>query len=745
MSRTGRLLVLAVAWVAPTAWLLAALLAGPSDGTSLTSSVLPPAGNRWTDSVTVARAYGDTALRPNDVVLTVDGRTLAEWVADGARERDVGEVVVYEVRRAGTGLDRNQQVDVTLTHYPVMDAVTAQPLVPVATGLLLLVGSAVFWSRPRATSARAFLAAAALLPASLVAAPFGTSVIDLAGSRGVWPQAVGEALSALGLAALVVAAAALVEAPGRRAWWLVPVAVASPVAGYVVWLALELGGTGTVERLQVLATVAAPAMWAAVPAMLLAAFLAHERARSREDLLATRLVLLGLVAGVGVLVLLGQVPAWLADDPPLRWDALAATAAVVALGCLAVASARFRLGEIEQRFRRGLVQALVLVVVGTAFIGLVRLVDAAVDISVGSMLAGGLIALLLLPVGVAVQRMVRRLVYGDREFPDRVVSDLRRVDPVTAPEDALRDILDVLARRLRLSYAAVEVFATEASEPIVATIGTAYGTPTTVDLTVGGTTLGRLQVEADVGRDPFGPGDRRLLEDVGTQVGALVQAVTANRELQLSRQRLIAAREEERRRLRRDLHDGLGPSLATLAMRLEATTDLIHEDPDQAAELVARLSDQAREDIGEVRRLVDGLRPPALDQLGLVSALRQRAAEHSSGTGQVRVPWTVEAGDDLEPLPAAVEVAAYRIAVEAVNNVQRHSGAGACTVRLARQDAELRLEVVDDGSGLAPDRTAGVGLSSMRERAEELGGSFEVVPSSEGGTIVRVRLPLGAG
>jgi hypothetical protein len=117
MSRTGRLLVLAVAWVAPTAWLLAALLAGPSDGTSLTSSVLPPAGNRWTDSVTVARAYGDTALRPNDVVLTVDGRTLAEWVADGARERDVGEVVVYEVRRAGTGLDRNQQVDVTLTHY----------------------------------------------------------------------------------------------------------------------------------------------------------------------------------------------------------------------------------------------------------------------------------------------------------------------------------------------------------------------------------------------------------------------------------------------------------------------------------------------------------------------------------------------------------------------------------------------------------------------------------------------------
>jgi signal transduction histidine kinase len=180
-------------------------------------------------------------------------------------------------------------------------------------------------------------------------------------------------------------------------------------------------------------------------------------------------------------------------------------------------------------------------------------------------------------------------------------------------------------------------------------------------------------------------------------------------------------------------------------MRLEAATDLIHEDPDQAADLVARLSDQAREDIGEVRRLVEGLRPPALDQLGLVSALRQRAAEHSSGTGRVRVPWTVEATDGLEPLPAAVEVAAYRIVVEAVNNVQRHSGAQHCTVRLTRHDGELHVEVADDGAGLAPERRAGVGLSSMRERAEELGGSFEVVPGPGSGTVVRAHLPLGQG
>jgi signal transduction histidine kinase len=178
-------------------------------------------------------------------------------------------------------------------------------------------------------------------------------------------------------------------------------------------------------------------------------------------------------------------------------------------------------------------------------------------------------------------------------------------------------------------------------------------------------------------------------------------------------------------------------------MRLEAAADLIEDDPGQAAELVGRLSDQAREGIGEVRRLVEGLRPPALDQLGLVSALRHRAAEHGAGAGTV--PWTVEADDDIEPLTAAVEVAAYRIVVEAVTNAQRHSGADRCVVRLSREAGELRIEVSDTGSGLAADRRPGVGLSSMRERAEELGGTFEAGDRPGGGTVVRVGLPLDQG
>ena len=633
MSRTSRLLVIAAAWMVPAVWVVAALLVGPSDGTSVTSS-LAPTGPRWGESVLVARTFGETPLLPGDEVLTVEGRTLDDWVGSGEfPRREAGDVVRYEVRRPGPGLDRIQQVDVTLARFDVVGALRAEPHVLVLSGLLLLVGSAVFWARPRAWSARAYLAATALLPAVATSAPFGANAIDLAGAPGTWTQVLGEALAALGLVALVLSVAGLVDREARRRWVLA-VAVLAPLVGYAVWLGLALDGAGSPPaRLQVLSTVAVPALWGSVPALLVVATWAYTRARFRVDVLATRMVLLGLAAGLGAWVLLGQVPVWITGSSPVRTDLLVGLAGSVAIGCLGAAAAHYRLAELEPRVRRGLVQALVLVVVGAAFAGLVQAVNVAADISVGSMLAGGLLALLLLPVAVAVQRAVRRVVYGDRDFPDRVVSDLRRLDAVTAPEDALREVLELLARRLHLSFAAVDVFATPTSEPITAAIGAPYGTPAIVDLAVGGATLGRLRVEVDMSHDPFGPGDRRLLEDVGAQVGALVQAVTANRELQQSRQRLVAAREEERRRLRRDLHDGLGPSLATLAMRLESAVDLIHQDPEQAADLVAHISDQAREDIAEVRRLVEGLRPPALDQLGLVSALRHRAAEHSVGAG----------------------------------------------------------------------------------------------------------------
>ena len=229
MSRARRLLVVAVAWAVPAVWVVAGLKAGPSDGTSVTDP-LAPTGAGWGDTVRVARTFGETPLVPGDEVLAVDGRTLAEWVGGGAAGHGAGDVVRYEVRRSGPGLDRIQQVDVTLAPYDVAAALRAEPHVPLLSGLLLLVGSLVFWARPRSASARAYLAATALLPAIATSAPFGAGVVDLAGARGMWPHVLGEVLAVLGLVALVLSVAHLSES-ARRHRRVVAAAVVAPAAG----------------------------------------------------------------------------------------------------------------------------------------------------------------------------------------------------------------------------------------------------------------------------------------------------------------------------------------------------------------------------------------------------------------------------------------------------------------------------------------------------------------------------------
>jgi signal transduction histidine kinase len=198
-----------------------------------------------------------------------------------------------------------------------------------------------------------------------------------------------------------------------------------------------------------------------------------------------------------------------------------------------------------------------------------------------------------------------------------------------------------------------------------------------------------------------------------------------------------AARDAERRRLRRDLHDGLGPALAGMAFRIDATARLLPIEPGRAADQLATMRADLRGAIGDVRRLVDGLRPAALDELGLVNALRAQA----SRTGDVIVE--VDAPPSLPALPAAVEVAAYRIITEAMTNVARHAAARTCTVRLSA-DTALRIEIADDGRGLPEHPRPGVGLTSMRERAAELGGACSTESRPGAGTLISIRLPLTA-
>ena len=241
----------------------------------------------------------------------------------------------------------------------------------------------------------------------------------------------------------------------------------------------------------------------------------------------------------------------------------------------------------------------------------------------------------------------------------------------------------------------------------------------------------------------FSAADRRLLEDLARQAGIAAHAVRLTADLQRSRERLVTAREEERRRLRRDLHDGLGAQLAGLNIQAGVLRRLMPRDPAAADGLVVELKTELQAAIADIRRLVYDLRPPALDDLGLVVALRQLAERYGAEDKDLGVTVEAPEGTGLPHLPAAVEVAVYRIAQEALTNVVRHARARACVVRLSADD-EVRLEVVDDGVGIPEERTAGVGLCSMRERASELGGVCVVEPIEGGGTRVLVRLPLPA-
>jgi signal transduction histidine kinase len=370
--------------------------------------------------------------------------------------------------------------------------------------------------------------------------------------------------------------------------------------------------------------------------------------------------------------------------------------------------------------------------------GLGALFQARGDLGI-SLLATGLVAVLFQPLRSALQRGVNRLMYGERDDPYAVLSRLgRRVEAALAPEAVLPTIAETIAQALKLPYAAILLKEGEGFRSAAA-YGSPTGEPETLPLVYQREEIGCLAIAPRTPGEGFSEADRGLLEDLARQAEVAVHAVRLTSDLQHSRERLVATREEERRRLRRDLHDGLGAQLAGLNVQAGSLRRLIPRDPDAAEELVVELREELRSAIADIRRLVYDLRPPALDDLGLVESLRQLAERYGSKDEPLRV--MLEAPEDLPDLPAAVEVAVYRITQEALTNVVRHARAHSCVVRLVL-DEDVTLEIVDDGDGIPDQRSAGVGLSSMHERASELGGSCVVHSVPKGGTQVLVHLPL---
>jgi signal transduction histidine kinase len=411
---------------------------------------------------------------------------------------------------------------------------------------------------------------------------------------------------------------------------------------------------------------------------------------------------------------------------------------------------KYRLYDIDRLINRTLVYGgltLLVVLIYTLIVGgFSQLFHTSGSLPI-SFIATALIAIAFQPAREYLQCSINRLMFGQRDDPYAVLSHLSQTLQTTAvPSETLTSIVETIAATLKLPYAAIELL--EQAEQIgQAAVGEPVAEIVELPLRYQKESVGRLLVSPRAPGETFTAKEQKLLADIAAQTGPVASATRLTLALQRSREKLVLAREEERRRIRRDLHDGLGPTLASQTLKLDTVLDLLAADPDAAGQQVKQLKQQTQHMVADIRRLVYELRPPALDELGLLEALRAHVAQMSSANGGLRI--SIEASPEpLPPLSAAIEVAAYRIALEGVTNVIHHAQAHRCCVRFAITEGQplpsLVIIVTDDGRGLPAKFQSGVGLTSMRERAEELGGHCEVTSNGLGGTQVTARLPFSA-
>ncbi len=445
------------------------------------------------------------------------------------------------------------------------------------------------------------------------------------------------------------------------------------------------------------------------------------RYRSADDEVRRRLqwVLAAALLTVGLLGVALFVP----------WGpVIVALAAVPLPVAVSVAVVAHRLWDLDLLLSR----ALAFGAVSVALLAAYALVAATLGNAIGSGASALIVALAVHPLYLRVSAAANRLVYGDRDDPARALRRLGvRLSDAGAPGDLLERMAAEVGRVLRIHYVAVE-------EPgaVVASWGRPSGADTneSVPLLYQGERVGTLVLG-----ERLRPKDRALLAQLAPHVAVAVRAHRLGADLERSHGRLLAARQEERDRLLYELHDGLGPTLAALALQVDRGRRLVDTDPEGAKRVMDELSGRIRGTVENVRAIVNDLRPPPLDSLGLTGAL----AELGRGfAGDLAVE--VEAPPDLPALPPPVELAAYRIAAEAMTNAVRHAMASRCTVSLRASDAPgvLELRVDDDGVGVGAPARHGFGLASMRRRSEELNGTFELLDQAGAGTHLVVRLPL---
>ena len=397
---------------------------------------------------------------------------------------------------------------------------------------------------------------------------------------------------------------------------------------------------------------------------------------------------------------------------------------------------RHRVLDVDILVNRALVYGLLAASLIGAYVAVVALTAQAVGSTTSwfpGAVAAAVVAVVLGPLLQHLRAGVDRFLHGHRGEPAEVMARLAGTGAGGAVEDVLDRAAAVLQAALRVPWVRVDVGGR------TALVGAPRTAGRRLELRHGDEDVGMLEIGARYDGERGTAADERVLAAVTAQFAGTAHALLLAQRLAGARERLVAAREDERRRIRRDLHDGLGPSLAGISAGLEGAEEIARTDPGTAIGLLTGLREQTREAVADIRRLVDGLRPPALDSLGLIGAVRQELG-YLVGVGDLVV--RLSAPDRLPELGASTEVAALRILLEAVHNVRRHARATTCEVDVDVDGTDLVLAVADDGVGMDADATPHVGLESMRERAEEVGGDLRIETRGGAGTTVRARLPI---
>lgn len=728
-------------------------LAQPSDGARLQPGepALQP------DGVVVSVIPGtESDLQTGDRVTAINEQSLESWASslkcwrpfcDSPPRPDwkVGDLVTYTVVRGG----EPQQISVTLRSYPLADNLRQDWGSMLYALAMFLTGVFVLYKRPEDTTARAlFLGGSSILGATSWS--FGLQALDFVHPLTFWLHRLTTSGVYLLFWASVLHFALIFPNPHRlvlRHRWLVPAVYSLPF----VILGVALVGTGlaassTLDWLSRQGQDQNLTVTAYLVASLLALVTNYRSQLDSVSRQQIRVVVYAVSVNAVLAVLLWQLPQLLLGEQWVTSDIIGIVGLILPLSLL-IAILRYRLWDIDLFINRTSVYGLLSILIVGLYIGLVGLLGMIFQQRgslVFSLLATGVIALVFQPLRAWLQRVVNRMMYGERDTPYQVISRLgRQLENSAAPEDLLDTITRTVAEALKLPFAGIALLENGAF-----TLQSEYGMrpaePFVLPLVYQREVVGQLAVAPRGPHDPLAEPDIRLLEEVAHQAGAVVHAVRLNLDLQRSRERLVIRLEEERRRLRRDLHDGLGPTLASYTFKLDSINDLIDADPVQARQLVGTLKQQTKDLVAMIRRLVYELRPPALDELGLVEALHVHLAQldHAGGAPSIAL---IVPPDGLPPLSAAVEVAAYRIVMEGVTNVLHHANASDCRVQFRAEAGikpALSIEISDDGFGLPEALRAGVGLVSMRERALELGGECVVENNPGGGTRVRVTLPI---